>query len=146
MVHCTLLSRSQPLWSILIKQMFSVKVIAPIVVTGLGNPSLYANWELCFVPGKGLLNTSPQFKVRKPCVSNPQLCVSIPLSLDQLQFIHLSGMLWQQCSKHLCLLEAEEGKIDFVSLLVCILAFFLVLFCLVVETSGGKCEICLEQY
>lgn len=35
-VHCTLLSRSQPLWSILIKQMFSGKVIAPIVVTGLG--------------------------------------------------------------------------------------------------------------
>lgn len=145
MVHCTLSSRSQPLWSILIKQMFSGKVIAPIVIIGLGKPSLYANWELCFVPGKGLFNTSPEFKVRKLCVSNPQLCVSIPLHLGELQSIHLSGMLWQQCSKHLCLLEAEEGRIDFVSLLICILAFFLVLFCRVVETNEGICEICLGQ-
>lgn len=55
-------------------------------------------------------------------------------------------MLWQQCSEHLCLLEVEEGEIHFVSLLVCIFAFFLVLFCSVVETIEGKCEICFEQY
>lgn len=49
-----------------------------------GNNTYSSYWlrktiSLCFVPGKSLLNTGPEFKVRKPCVSSPQFCVSFPL-------------------------------------------------------------------
>lgn len=62
-----------------------------------------ADGEWCFVHGKGLLNTSAEFQVRK-------LCVSIPLLPGLLRYIHFSCILWQKYGEHLCFLEAGEGK------------------------------------